>query len=669
LSASYLAQGASLLLFAVPVTFNGLSVEIGWAILALAFAATGALTQGKLGRWAAVVSWALAVAHLAAMPLLGGAHLADLGVRFHIGATPITSLALRGWALALAGQIIACIAGLRLTDRDDRPLEFTLSATSVAATVLWLATTLVSLPPLGATAWLIAYVWLMVAADVLAPPARFIAHGLAVLAIAAAKWVVFDTLAQRLAPGWSANAYPIVANPLMGVGALLAATLAGVYVLRRRRLLEAMSANGDASGSRAVPVAMAVAAILAIGFSFEIDRFVERAVLDGVALAWPAWQLKQMAWTMLWVLALSALAAMVRTLEPDAGRRSAWFRRLWPLAALLVAKFVLVDTLAYRLMSGVGSATVVANFQTLTGAVALGGMLLIRLLARSGEQADRAGRDARLRTSFALLAAFLIAWMGTFEIDRAVATHLVPFAWSAGQMRQMAWSVWWAAAAIATLFGLTRWIDRDGQSRTNWPRALPIVLIALAAKYLLIDTLAPRLLRAPVLTTVVANFQALDACVILGSLVLLYVLPLPGRIEVEQRGLRGAAGFLIALVLLWAGTLEIDRGFHAIGPAGAATWIAAPGLAEQVALSIFWSAFAVACVGAGFAIRSAPLRYFGLTLLGLTVLKVMAIDLGQVSRGYRIVSFTALGLLMLGTSVLYGKLSPRLLGTGERVAA
>jgi uncharacterized membrane protein len=43
--------------------------------------------------------------------------------------------------------------------------------------------------------------------------------------------------------------------------------------------------------------------------------------------------------------------------------------------------------------------------------------------------------------------------------------------------------------------------------------------------------------------------------------------------------------------------------------------------------------------------------------------KVVFVDLSQVGRGYRIISFMVLGLLLLGTSVLYGKLTPRLLGT------
>jgi uncharacterized membrane protein len=66
-------------------------------------------------------------------------------------------------------------------------------------------------------------------------------------------------------------------------------------------------------------------------------------------------------------------------------------------------------------------------------------------------------------------------------------------------------------------------------------------------------------------------------------------------------------------------------------------------------------------VALGFAIRVAGVRYFGLALFALTVVKVFFVDLSTVSTGYRILSFLGLGLLLLGTSVLYGKLSPVLL--------
>ena len=63
----------------------------------------------------------------------------------------------------------------------------------------------------------------------------------------------------------------------------------------------------------------------------------------------------------------------------------------------------------------------------------------------------------------------------------------------------------------------------------------------------------------------------------------------------------------------------------------------------------------------GFRFRTAGLRYFGLGLFAVTLLKVVLLDMSQVQTGYRVLSFLGLGLLLMGTSVLYGKLSPMLL--------
>jgi uncharacterized membrane protein len=88
-------------------------------------------------------------------------------------------------------------------------------------------------------------------------------------------------------------------------------------------------------------------------------------------------------------------------------------------------------------------------------------------------------------------------------------------------------------------------------------------------------------------------------------------------------------------------------------------------LAKQVAFSIFWSLFAIGCVVAGFRFRTKGLRYFGLGLFAFTLVKVFLVDMSQVQRGYRVLSFLGLGLLLLGTSVLYGKLTPILLKKQE----
>src|SRR5207248_2714624 len=124
-----------------------------------------------------------------------------------------------------------------------------------------------------------------------------------------------------------------------------------------------------------------------------------------------------------------------------------------------------------------------------------------------------------------------------------------------------------------------------------------------------------------------------------------------------------ACGAAAMIMLLCLGSLEIDRAF-AWSPAVTKMVSDAP-LACQVALSIFWSAFAIAAVAAGFQFRTAGLRYFGLGLFAFTLLKVALIDLRHADTGYRILSFVGLGALLLITSVLYGKLSAGVMGKVE----
>jgi uncharacterized membrane protein len=119
------------------------------------------------------------------------------------------------------------------------------------------------------------------------------------------------------------------------------------------------------------------------------------------------------------------------------------------------------------------------------------------------------------------------------------------------------------------------------------------------------------------------------------------------------------AGFFMLMTMLWCGSLEVDRVFQ--NSLGSGTF-ADPELARQVAISIFWSIFAAAAVFVGFRFHTAPMRYFGLTLFAVTLLKVVFVDMGQVSAGYRFLSFLGLGGLLMGTSVIYGEAGRATLG-------
>lgn len=80
-------------------------------------------------------------------------------------------------------------------------------------------------------------------------------------------------------------------------------------------------------------------------------------------------------------------------------------------------------------------------------------------------------------------------------------------------------------------------------------------------------------------------------------------------------------------------------------------------LAAQLGLSMLWVVYALAQIVPGFRWKSVALRWQGLALMGLTIVKVFLFDLSFLARFYRIVSFFALGLVLLAVSFFYQKMS------------
>jgi uncharacterized membrane protein len=77
------------------------------------------------------------------------------------------------------------------------------------------------------------------------------------------------------------------------------------------------------------------------------------------------------------------------------------------------------------------------------------------------------------------------------------------------------------------------------------------------------------------------------------------------------------------------------------------------GLAQHLALSLLWTAYASALISVGIKRQSTLLRWQALFLFGLVVLKVFVYDSSYLERFYRIVSFLILGVVLLLVSFLY----------------
>lgn len=75
--------------------------------------------------------------------------------------------------------------------------------------------------------------------------------------------------------------------------------------------------------------------------------------------------------------------------------------------------------------------------------------------------------------------------------------------------------------------------------------------------------------------------------------------------------------------------------------------------AARLSLSLLWSAYAGSLTTAGFRFQLRALRVAGLILFGVTLLKVMTIDISELREFYRIVALLILGLILLGVAWKY----------------
>jgi len=85
-------------------------------------------------------------------------------------------------------------------------------------------------------------------------------------------------------------------------------------------------------------------------------------------------------------------------------------------------------------------------------------------------------------------------------------------------------------------------------------------------------------------------------------------------------------------------SLETERSLH---------W------AGQLSLSLLWSGYALLLTAGGFRYRLPPLRTMGLVLFGITLAKVVFVDIADLRAFYRIVALLALGLVLLGVAFAY----------------
>ena len=76
-------------------------------------------------------------------------------------------------------------------------------------------------------------------------------------------------------------------------------------------------------------------------------------------------------------------------------------------------------------------------------------------------------------------------------------------------------------------------------------------------------------------------------------------------------------------------------------------------IARDFTFSALWMVYGAALMAVGFWRRSAFVRWQALVLIAITIVKVFVYDVSELDRGYRIVSFIVLGVLLLAISFVY----------------
>ncbi|PYX41893.1 MAG: hypothetical protein DMG81_02655 [Acidobacteria bacterium] len=142
-----------------------------------------------------------------------------------------------------------------------------------------------------------------------------------------------------------------------------------------------------------------------------------------------------------------------------------------------------------------------------------------------------------------------------------------------------------------------------------------------------------------------------------------------GRKRNDELGLRGAMVAVVALnvLALVALSLEVSdyyaRQMSAARPAYHAgryapynaerAYTHSIQIAEDFTYSALWMAYGAMLMIIGFWRRSSFVRWQALVLIAVTIIKVFVYDFSQLDRGYRIVSFIVLGVLLLAISFVY----------------
>jgi uncharacterized membrane protein len=247
------------------------------------------------------------------------------------------------------------------------------------------------------------------------------------------------------------------------------------------------------------------------------------------------------------------------------------------------------------------------------------GLAALHLFVAQGVPANESGKPAPARILFAGIALVLVTVAIPMRLDGA-------------------WIGWAWAAEAAMLVWLGLRLD------VVHMRTLGLLLLALVAFNWLVDP--------PYAETFLGNQRFGSAVALVVSLIVVLRASriYAARVRKDERLWYTVVAVLINILALAAVTLEVHTYYTIHGPEmdpGAAR------LAEGLVISLLWVLGATGLTVAGVRTHRPALRWQGLALFGIVVVKVFFSDLADLRGLYRIASAIILGVLLLAVSFLY----------------
>ncbi len=262
---------------------------------------------------------------------------------------------------------------------------------------------------------------------------------------------------------------------------------------------------------------------------------------------------------------------------------------------------------------------------------------------RSGDILDGVSQRIVGTGSCLLLLLILNSEIGLWMVQRGTVTEEFRGEYFANLTRSLIWAV----GSLLMLAGGVRW-------RSYAMRLVGLLPLAIALIYSFITYADP-------LPGHVLFFNLRFAVsVVWVAAAFLWALRLR-RLEKKWEWIPGEVLGWIAIFILWLYlSMEVWQFFREyVSPADRARW------AALMSLSVTWGAYAIALLTIGFLRKRRSLRLVALGLFGVTGLKLVFVDMAGVEDIYRIISFLAIGVLMVGASYLYHLAERRIMRRGD----